>query len=120
MLNQWVGIGNVSGLKWGDTSKGTPFCEFVLLNYTPGFGGKAQENHIPCAMFGDRALKAQETLGDGQLVAVMGKLEARQYQGKYGAQVSYKVIVYAIDRVGHEDAEPDPQHDPEYAEAPEY
>lgn len=115
-MNKYIFSGNLTAdcdVRY--TPSGTAVCNFTVA-VNDGYGEKKRTEFIKCGMFGKRAEgKLKEYLVLGQKVIVEGrpKLNKREHQGKFYADI--EVFVENVELVGRREQQDMGSQEPETA-----
>jgi single-strand DNA-binding protein len=96
-INKVLLLGTVTdeGPRLTYAEHGTPQCSFMLLVAEPGKEGATFKLYVPVDIFGDRAESVAETIQNGDVVLVDGKLRWRSWIDKKTGQKEGKLAVLA-------------------------
>lgn len=91
---------------------GNPVLEFSIA-VDVGFGDRKTSFWIRCSMFGARGEKLAQYLTKGQMVAVSGELNAREYPSGGATKTSLELRVDKVELLGKSDSAPQRAPEPQ-------
>jgi single-strand DNA-binding protein len=91
---------------------GTAVLEFSIA-VDVGFGDSKTTFWLRCSLFGERGAKLAQYLAKGQLVAVSGEFNAREYPSGGAKKTSLELRVDKVELLGRSDNAPQRAPDPE-------